>query len=62
MSGKTERHILALDRYERGVVISALNELRNDMLEEKRPTDMVDEVLLKAIDAPVKRVKDNAAR
>lgn len=54
---KEEKHILALDKYEHGVVINALNEMRNDLLEEQRPTDIVDEVLLKTIDAPVKKVR-----
>lgn len=55
--GKEEKHLLALDKYEHGVVINALNEMRNDLLEEKRSTDIVDEVLLKAIDAPTKKVR-----
>ena len=44
--------------------INALNEMRNDLLEEERPTDIVDEVLLKAIDAPTKKVRcrDDEAR
>ena len=50
--GKEEKRVLALDRYEHGVVINALNEMRNDLLEEQRPTDIVDEVLLETIDAP----------
>lgn len=49
--------MLTLDRYEHGVVINALNEMRNDLLEEERPTDIVDEVLLKVIDAPTKKEK-----
>ena len=52
-----EKRILELDRYEHGVVINALNEMRNDLIEEKRPTDIVDEVLLKAIDAPTRKVR-----
>lgn len=61
---KTEKRVLTLDRYEHGVVINALNEMRNDLLEEERPTDIVDEVLLKAIDAPTKKVRcrNNEAR
>ncbi|MEI3521825.1 MAG: hypothetical protein V8Q40_12610 [Anaerosacchariphilus sp.] len=60
---KEEKRILALDQYEHGVVINALNEMRNDLLEEQRPTDIVDEVLLKTIDAPVKKVRSrNEAR
>lgn len=55
--GKEEKHILMLDRYEQGVVINALNEMRNDLIGEERPTDIVDEVLLKTIDAPVKKVR-----
>lgn len=52
---KGEKRILELDRYEHGVVINALNEMRNDLIGEKRPTDIVDEVLLKAIDAPTRK-------
>lgn len=55
--GKEEKRILTLDKYEHGVVVNALNEMRNDLLEEQRSTDIVDEVLLKAIDAPTKKVK-----
>ena len=54
---KEEKHILSLDRYEHGVVINALNEMRNDLIAEERPTDAVDELLLKTIDAPIKRRK-----
>ena len=54
---RTEKQVLTLDRYEHGVVINALNEMRNDLLEEERPTDIVDEVLLKVIDAPTKKEK-----
>ena len=61
---RTEKRVLTLDRYEHGVVINALNEMRNDLLEEERPTDIVDEVLLKVIDAPTKKEKrrDEEAR
>ena len=54
---KTEKRVLTLDRYEHGVDINALNEMRNDLLEEDRPTDNVDEVLLTAIDAPTQKVR-----
>ena len=53
--GKQEKRVLTLDRYEHGVVVNALNEMRNDLLEEERPTDIVDEVLLKVIYAPRRR-------
>ena len=54
---KEEKRVLELDLYEHGVVINALNEMRNDLIGEDRPTDIVDELLLKTIDAPTKKVK-----
>ena len=54
---REEKHVLELDHYERGVVIHALNDMRNDMIGEDRPTDLIDEVLLKTIDAPVNKVR-----
>ena len=53
--GKEEKRILTLDQHQHGVVINALNDKRNDLIKEHRHTDIVDEVLLKAIDAPAKR-------
>jgi len=47
--------ILELDKYELGIIINALNELRNRLIQEQRETDAVDEVLLKALDAPEKK-------
>ena len=32
MMGKQEKRVLTLDRYEHGVVVNALNEMRNDLL------------------------------
>lgn len=55
--GKEEKRVLTLDKYEHGIVINALNEMRNDLIGEDRPTDIVDEILLKTIDAPVKKVR-----
>ena len=54
---KEEERVLTLDHYEHGVMVNALNELRNDLIEEQRPTDAVDELLLKTIDAPTKKLK-----
>jgi len=52
---KKEDKILTLDDDEYGVVVNALNEFRNDLIKEKRPTDAIDDLLLKAIDAPTKK-------
>ncbi|HCC34780.1 MAG TPA: hypothetical protein DEQ02_03780 [Ruminococcaceae bacterium] len=54
---KEEKVILELDPYEEGAVISALNELRNKELENQKPTDFVDDLLLKVLHAPQKKVR-----
>lgn len=54
--------MLEMDPYEHGVVLNALNEYRNDQLAEGRSTDIIDEVLIKAIDAPTRREKRRKSR
>ncbi|MDR2043311.1 MAG: hypothetical protein LBQ15_02890 [Clostridium sp.] len=53
---------VALDPYEEGAVITALNELRNKALARKEPTDSVDDLLLKILHAPRRkgRAQDEA--
>jgi len=53
---------IELDCYERGAVLSAMTEKRNRLIGEKRPTDTVDDVIIKVAQAkPGKhRVRDEA--
>ncbi len=50
---KSERKVVVLTDYEYHVMIGALAEFRNDLLEENREPHDVSELLLKVIDAPV---------
>ncbi len=59
---KEEKRVLTLDTHQHGVVINALNDKRNDLIRQKQSTDIVDEVLLIALDAPTKKVRDNRDR
>ena len=60
---KEEQTILALDMYEEGAIITALNDLRNKKLIEQKPTDFLDDLMLKILNAPQKKVKvKNEAR
>ncbi len=61
---KTQHKVVILDPYEHGFIITALNDKRNEMLKERKPTDIADDVLLKVIDAPSRkvRVRDDEAR
>ena len=59
---KEERRVLTLDDYEHRIVIRSLNDLRNALLEQKKPTEDVARLIVRAVDAPRKRVKSNDAR
>lgn len=50
-----ENRVITVDKYEHGILIHALNDMRTDLIQEERPTDAVDELLLKTIDAPKKK-------
>jgi len=50
-----EVRVLELDKYEYGIIINALNEFRNDLINEERDTSVVDELLLKILETPLKK-------
>ena len=52
-----KKYYIVFDEYERGIIINALNDKRNALINEGRYTDAVDEVLLKVINAKRKRFK-----
>ena len=54
---KEERYHIALDRYDRNIVINALNTLRTRQIQEERPTEPVDELISRVAFAPTKKVK-----
>ena len=54
---REKKYYIAFDGYERGVMVNALNEMRNALLKQGRYTDAGDEVLLKIINAKMKKFK-----
>jgi hypothetical protein len=50
-----ETTVIELDHYECGVVFNSLNDERNQLIAKGRPTDAVDEVILKVANATGKR-------
>lgn len=52
-----KKYYIALDDFERQVVVNCLNEMRNNLIANSKYTDAVDEVLLKFIDAKQKKFK-----
>lgn len=54
---KEEYRVLTLDDYEHRTVVHALNDLRTGQIEQQRSTEDVDDLIIKVIDAPKKRIK-----
>lgn len=60
---KEETTILELNDYEKRVLIEALNDRRNDLIESDRCSYDVSDLLLRVIDAPTRKKKrDRDAR
>ena len=54
---REERYHIALDRYDKNIVLNALNTLRTQQIQEGRPTEPVDELISRVAFAPTKKVK-----
>ena len=54
---REKRYHIALDKYDKNIVINALNTLRTRQLQEERPTDPVDELIIKVSEAPSRKVR-----
>ena len=54
---KEERYHLALDKYDKNIVLNALNTLRTQQIQEERPAEPVDELISRVAYAPTKKVK-----
>ena len=60
MSG--EKVVVTLDDYEQRLMVSGLADFRNDLIREDKPTEAVDDLILKVIDAPTQKEKRKADR
>ena len=54
---KEKKYYIALDDFERRVVVNCMNEMRNSLIEAGKCTDALDEVLLKIIRSKQKKLK-----
>ena len=54
---KEQRYHLALDKYDKNIVLNALNTLRTQQIQEERPTEPVDELISRVAFAPTKKIK-----
>ena len=57
-----EKKIITVDDFEHRLMVNGLTDFRNDLIKEDKPTEDVDELILKVIDAPTKKEKRKADR
>ena len=54
---REQKYHIYLDSHERKLLIYSLVELKNQLIQQGRYTDCVDELIFKVINAPTKRMK-----
>lgn len=54
---REEKLYIKLNGYEQSILVRALNDLRNSLLENARSTDAVDELIIKTANAKRKTVR-----
>lgn len=50
-----EKRVLTVDDFEHNLMLNGINEYRYMLLEQELPTDDVDDLLLKVLDAPLQK-------
>ena len=51
------KYHLYMDSDERRVLLESLVELKNQLIRQGRYTDCVDEIIIRLVDAPIKKIK-----
>lgn len=57
-----EKRVVTLNDYEQRLMVRGLTDFRNDALRDGKPTEDVDDLILKVIDAPTRREKRRSDR
>ena len=57
-----EKKVITLDDFEQRLMVSGLMDFRNDLLKEEKPTEDINDLILKVIDAPTTKEKRKADR
>ena len=56
------KKVLTLDEFEQRLMVRGLMDFRNDLLKDDKPTEDINDLILKVIDAPTKKEKRRAER
>ena len=54
--------LVTLDNYEQRLMVRSLNDVRNNLIGDKKPTEDLEDLILKVIDAPKKKRKHREER
>jgi len=57
VTGMDEKRVIEVDEYQHGLIINSLNDKRNELVEQGKDTEFVDDTLIEVMDAPAKREK-----
>ena len=57
-----EKKVVTLDDFEQRLMVSGLMGFRNDLLRDEKPTEDINDLILKVIDAPTKKESRRADR
>ena len=57
-----EKKVITVDDFDHRLMVNGLNNFRNDLIKEDKPTEDVDELILKVIDAPTRKEKKKVDR
>lgn len=57
MMDMTKRIRLTLNDHEYRIFINAINDMRNRLIQEGRYTDVIDDLLLKVVNIPTKKIR-----
>ena len=51
----SEKRVIEVDEYQHGLIINSLNDKRNELVEQGKDTEFVDDTLIEVMDAPSPR-------
>ena len=62
MTLQGEKAVVTLDDFEQRLLVSGLADFRSDLIRDEKPTEDLDELILKIIDAPMQKERRKADR
>lgn len=54
---RNQKYYIAINEYERRIIINSLNSLRSKQIADEKYTDAIDDVLVKVVNTPIKKFK-----